>query len=149
MCVAILGGGFPAAITDTFASAAESLRAADEGRVAAPRLVFRAGHPRWSGPVPRVSIRVPTANQQRPSVDGRPPNELQLVIQTDRADAITDLALSADGRFLLTSGDATPRLWDISSGRVLREFNEHQRRVTSVAFVCPCEGEDDVVRLIL
>jgi len=51
------------------------------------------------------------------------------------ADRITSLAFSPDNKFLLTgSADKTARLWDISSGQLLRVFSGHSAAISSVAF---------------
>jgi WD40 repeat protein len=50
-------------------------------------------------------------------------------------DKITSLAFSPDNKLLLTgSADKTARLWDITSGQLLRVFSGHTAAVTSVAF---------------
>jgi len=49
---------------------------------------------------------------------------------------ITSLALSRDGRYLLSGGskDLTIRLWDIATGKTLQIFKGHSKYVTSVAY---------------
>jgi WD40 repeat protein len=49
---------------------------------------------------------------------------------------VTSLALSRDGRYLLSSGskDLTVRLWDITTGETLRIFKGHTNYITSVAY---------------
>jgi WD40 repeat protein len=49
---------------------------------------------------------------------------VQVVIQSGHAQGIELIAMSADGRFILTgSHDGTAKLWDIASGRELRTFS--------------------------
>src|SRR5262249_32179110 len=44
------------------------------------------------------------------------------------------LAVSADGKIVLSGGDdGTLRVWEVASGKKLREVNGHSREVTSVA----------------
>jgi len=51
------------------------------------------------------------------------------------SDQITSMAFSPDNKFLLTgSADKTARLWDITSGQLLRVFSGHTASVTSVNF---------------
>jgi WD40 repeat protein len=51
------------------------------------------------------------------------------------SDQITSMAFSPDNKFLLTgSADKTTRLWDITSGQLLRVFSGHTSAVTSVNF---------------
>jgi len=48
---------------------------------------------------------------------------------------ISDLAFSANGRFLLSgSGDTTARIWDVASGESLHTLTDHQNDIYAVAF---------------
>jgi len=49
---------------------------------------------------------------------------------------VTSLALSRDGRYLLSGGgkDLTVRLWDIATGETLHIFKGHSNYITSVAY---------------
>jgi WD40 repeat protein len=48
---------------------------------------------------------------------------------------MTSMAFSPDNKLLLTgSADKTARLWDVSSGQLLRVLSGHTAAVTSVAF---------------
>ena len=50
-------------------------------------------------------------------------------------DLVPGMALSPDGRRLVTGGDdRTVRLWDVASGKELHQFKGHTDRVTCVAF---------------
>ncbi len=45
------------------------------------------------------------------------------------------IAISPDGRYMLVgSNDATARLWEIDSGKIVRTFSGHNEGITSVAF---------------
>lgn len=47
---------------------------------------------------------------------------------------VTGLALTADGKFLATSGDdRTVRVWEVTSGKQLRSFQGHMTKATAVA----------------
>ena len=48
---------------------------------------------------------------------------------------VSDVVLSSDGHFALSgSWDKTLRLWDLSSGKTTRRFEDHTKDVMSVAF---------------
>jgi eukaryotic-like serine/threonine-protein kinase len=50
------------------------------------------------------------------------------------SDAVRDLALSTDGKLVLSGGDdRIARLWDITNGRELERLTGHKGRLTSVA----------------
>lgn len=60
--------------------------------------------------------------------------KLELVVQTGHTSWVTSVALSGDGRRVLTgSSDQTAILWDAVSGTKLRTFQGHTAGVTSVA----------------
>jgi WD40 repeat protein len=60
--------------------------------------------------------------------------KLELVVQSGHADAIKAVALSADGRYVVTgSSDTTAILWDAASGRQLQAFRGHTGEITSLA----------------
>jgi WD40 repeat protein len=50
------------------------------------------------------------------------------------AGPVTGLAATADGKFIVTSGDdKTVRVWDAASGKQLRSFQGHMKKATAVA----------------
>ena len=50
------------------------------------------------------------------------------------AGPVTSLAVTGDGKFLVTSGDdKTVRVWDVTSGKTLRSFQGHMTKATAVA----------------
>ncbi|PSN45751.1 Target of rapamycin complex subunit lst8 [Blattella germanica] len=54
---------------------------------------------------------------------------------------VWDAAFSADSQYILTaSSDGVARLWNVETGAVEREYNGHQKAVTSLAF------RDEIVR---
>ena len=59
--------------------------------------------------------------------------DIRLVAQLGHSD-IQSLGMSADGKFIVTSGqDDTARLWETEAGRLLRAFRGHVQNVRSVA----------------
>lgn len=63
--------------------------------------------------------------------DGRP----EAVMQTGHSDRISCVAISADGRYVLSgSDDNSVILWEVLSGRILRYFKGHEDDVNAVAF---------------
>ncbi|KJU84075.1 Serine/threonine protein kinase domain protein [Candidatus Magnetobacterium bavaricum] len=68
--------------------------------------------------------------------------------------SVTAVAVSADGRFILTGGlyDGTIQLWDFRSGRSLRSFSGHTGGVTTVSFSSDVKyilsvGADKTIRI--
>jgi len=58
----------------------------------------------------------------------------QLVVQLGHSAAITSVAFSKDGRFILTGGDdGSAYLWDSLTGSEIREFVGHKGRLNSIA----------------
>src|SRR5688572_16865491 len=58
----------------------------------------------------------------------------ELVLQTGHTGPINAIALSSDGRFLVSgSNDNTIRLWDMATGSVLRTLVGHEKPVLAVA----------------
>lgn len=73
----------------------------------------------------------------KPALPEQPdPREIQVVFQTGHAAAITAVAISADGRHVLSSsGDETAKLWDLASGQAVRTFTGVDFLTRSAAFV--------------
>ncbi|GAC1446067.1 MAG: hypothetical protein NVSMB56_01630 [Pyrinomonadaceae bacterium] len=58
-----------------------------------------------------------------------------LVLQAGHTSSINSVAISADGKMILTaSDDQTIKLWDAASGRVIRVFTGHTRTVNRALF---------------
>ncbi|MGD9922582.1 MAG: caspase family protein [Pseudorhodoplanes sp.] len=51
--------------------------------------------------------------------------------QIGHASYISSLVVSADGRFLVSAGSDTVKLWDIKSGRLIRSFSGHKDNPTA------------------
>lgn len=77
----------------------------------------------------------------------------KLIVQLNHANPITAMALSSDGRLLVTaSWDKTLRLWDATSGQELRRFEGYKGVIKAVALSPNSElllagGEDGYARL--
>ena len=62
------------------------------------------------------------------------PGKYKLISEANRSEG-SQIAFSPDGRSLLSGSiDTTVRLWDISSGMIIRRFDGHKSGVMSVAF---------------
>jgi WD40 repeat protein len=60
--------------------------------------------------------------------------KLELVVQTGHTWSVTSVAVSGDGKRVLTgSEDQTAILWDAASGQKLRTFTGHANIVLSVS----------------
>src|SRR5262245_35964469 len=69
-------------------------------------------------------------SNQQASGSGRP----ELVLQTGHTGSINAIALSADGRFLVSaSEDGTLKVWDTATGNVLRTLQGHDKQVLAVS----------------
>src|SRR6185503_7007720 len=76
----------------------------------------------------------------------------QLVVQLGHSAEISSLAMSADGRMVLTAGDTSARLWDAETGKEIRSFIGHSQSIVSAAFspdeqVILTAGYDNTARL--
>ncbi|MBN2535889.1 MAG: WD40 repeat domain-containing protein [Spirochaetales bacterium] len=59
----------------------------------------------------------------------------ELVVQLGHRKGINNLAVSPDGRLLVTaSKDETLKLWDVASGKEMRTFTGHKRMVNDAVF---------------
>lgn len=59
----------------------------------------------------------------------------ELTVETGHASFVSSVAFSPDGRTLASgSDDSTIKLWDVASGRELRDLTGHKNAVHSVAF---------------
>jgi WD40 repeat protein len=60
----------------------------------------------------------------------------ELLCFKGHTDAVPGAVLSSDGRFVLSAGrsESSPRLWDVKTGKELRQFHGHTAWVWSVAF---------------
>jgi WD40 repeat protein len=64
----------------------------------------------------------------------KPAAPIEIVPTTGHASAISDLAISKDGRLMLSGAqDNKILLWDVASGRMLRTFTGHAESVMSIA----------------
>jgi WD40 repeat protein len=90
-----------------------------DGEVIERRVLLRGG---WR-------VRLPLHSQA--GLAGRP----ELVVQTGHTYDIRSVAISPDGRYILTgSSDTTAALWEAGTGRKIRTFQGHTRSVKAVAF---------------
>jgi WD40 repeat protein len=70
----------------------------------------------------------------RPSLSPPDPSRPELVLQTGHSSTVHSVAVSPDGRYILTgSYDKTVILWDAATGQQIRSFQGHGGPVYSVA----------------
>ena len=62
-----------------------------------------------------------------------PPSRLEIIPQLGHSQALSSIAITPDSRFLASgSVDATIKLWDLVTGRLVRTFEGHRSTVTSI-----------------
>lgn len=130
------------------ASAKVPTTPSDRPRGYGTQRVITADTPR-GGALP-WQIHPPTINEQRP---GRSPtqDELWLILQTGPAGGIRDIDISPDGKYAVNAGDATPRMWNLETGEVIRELSGHRQATNSACFTADGKyvltaGRDSYVR---
>jgi WD40 repeat protein len=83
------------------------------------------------GEITPLRITVPVL-ENKPSEKKSP---AEVFVQLGHFGDVTSVAFSPDGKYALSgSEDQTLKLWDISSGKEIRNFTGHSRSVYSVAF---------------
>lgn len=71
-----------------------------------------------------------------PTEEPVPPNTIQIITQSGHAGQIGAVAMSPDGRYILSSSmDETAKLWDAASGKELRTFTGLDMAGTTIHFV--------------
>src|SRR5262245_25913009 len=101
---------------------------------------MRAADRRGPSPLPRRAARTALVAalvaQAPPFVLAQGANlpRAELVLQTGHTDPVNALALSPDGRFLVSgSEDLTLKIWDTATGNVLRTLSGHEKPVLAAA----------------
>ena len=117
-------------------------RAQDSGKNQNPDRAVKVSKPKDSNQTPVASIGSQASAGNSP----------QLVVQLGHSTEISSLAMSADGRMVLTAGDKTARLWDVATGKEIRSFQGHSQSIVSAVFspdeqVILTAGYDNTARL--
>src|SRR5262252_1112540 len=75
-------------------------------------------------------------DEKNHNLPARSPQEFHLrIAAAHRADAFNSVAFSPDGLWLASgSSDSAVKLWEASSGKLVRSLNGHQAAVNSVDF---------------
>jgi len=66
---------------------------------------------------------------------GQTVRRLHLVTQLGHSGRVDAVACSPDGRQLLTASEGTARLWEVASGREIRKFEGHSKKISAVQSV--------------
>src|SRR5580704_4269786 len=78
-----------------------------------------------------LAVGLPEAGKPAGAV-GEP--ALQVMLQTGHTQRVSSVALSGDGKYLVTGSlDKTAILWEASSGKKLQTFQAHNLEIASVA----------------
>jgi WD40 repeat protein len=81
--------------------------------------------------VPQDSADSRSDKAEMPTESG----EEELFVQLEHSGLVFSVAFSPDGKYALSgSADTTLRLWDVSTGKKIRQFIGHSDVITSVAF---------------
>jgi len=76
----------------------------------------------------------PAANKATPPTSPQPRNWAAIQTWYDHADAISAIALSRDGKFLVSSSwDATVKFWNVRTGMVFHTLMQHAEPVTAIS----------------
>jgi len=100
-----------------------------------------------------ISLAIAFALSATTPAQTAPKARPELVLQTGHTDGVNAIALSPDGRFLVSaSDDTTLKLWEISSANVLRTLYGHDKPVLCLAVspdskLIASGSEDTTVRI--
>jgi WD40 repeat protein/uncharacterized caspase-like protein len=103
--------------------------------------------------VPATIAVVMQLSSSAPIAQSTPQARPELVLQTGHTGPVNTIALSSDGRFLVSgSSDNTLKLWDPATGNVLRTLYGHEQPVLAVAVsgdgrLVASGGNDSRIRL--
>ena len=83
-----------------------------------------------------VLTSIIAAHAQRPIAsrpDSKPAQRPDLIVQLGHVGGVLNLAISQDGRLMLTGGDFLVFLWSVNTGQIIRQFGGNTRPI-AVAF---------------